>query len=341
MARLTAISGMGRKSAAVFLLEIGGRRLLLDFGAGLEVGERVDLSRVGKVDAILLSHAHVDHAGALDRLAEVGMPPVYASARTLAQVPEHVRPARCEVLCEAGRGEVAGVPVTTGRAGHAPGGIWMHFETERGGFLYTGDFSTEGPLLACDRFPRATSLLADASYGDRDEPLGEQIAALARAAEAGAVLPCPSSGRGPEMVEALRQAGLTVHACARIAAETAELGRPAPAVVDAATARPDQVIVATGSNAEEGLPAALREKGGFRFIFSSHVPRTSPAHAMIGAGRARWMGWNVHPRLSDLMASIEVTGARQVLPAFLDLAGAPRLVSKLGDRLIRNPQVEV
>ncbi|WP_375796897.1 MBL fold metallo-hydrolase [Alloyangia mangrovi] len=39
-------------------------------GGGLEVGERPDLSQAGRIDAVLLSHAHVDHVGALDRLAE-------------------------------------------------------------------------------------------------------------------------------------------------------------------------------------------------------------------------------------------------------------------------------
>lgn len=329
MARLTAISGLGRKAAAIFLLETRGRRVLLDLGAGLERDERPDLSAVGMVDAVILSHAHVDHAGALDRLPEIGGPSVHASAETLRQLGLPVR----DALPENGVAQVAGLTVGTGRAGHAPGGIWIHFpDVGAGGFLYTGDFSLEARLLRFDPFPQAATVLADASYGDRDEPLRAQVTALARLARGGAVLPCPTHGRGPDMVAALAGQGLWVHACARIAAECARMGLGVP-VVDADTARPDQAIVAAGPNAEEGLPAALLHRPGFRFVFSSHVPLTSPAHAALAEGRARWMGWNVHPRLSDLIALRAATGADRIIPAFIDLAQAPRLVAALGPAL--------
>ena len=167
MARLTTISGIGSKSAAIFLLEIEGHRLLLDMGSGLEVGEHPDLSDVGQVDAVLLSHVHVDHVGALDRLDEIGNPPVYATAETWRCMPEQLRPAQRYPLTERGHAQVLGVSVETGTAGHAPGGIWMRFDTPKGGFLYTGDFSTEAKLLACDPFPKTASVLVDASYGDR------------------------------------------------------------------------------------------------------------------------------------------------------------------------------
>ena len=341
MARLTAISGLGRKSAAVFLLEIEGRRLLLDLGDGLEKGERPDLAGAGRIDAVLLSHGHVDHVGALDRLDEIGMPAVFASEETLARLPAGFRPPDSRRLAERGQTDVLGLTVTTGRAGHAPGGIWIRFDTERGGFLYTGDFSMEGPLLACDPFPKTATVLADASYGDRDAALTDQIGLLAHAARGGAVLPCPSNGRGAEMVTALSRLGLAVHACERVAEETERLTGKAPPAANAETARPDQVIVASGSNAENGLPAALCIREDFRFIFSSHVPKTSPAHAMIAEGRALWMGWNVHPRLRDVIALAQDTQAERILPAFVDLATAPRLVAALGDRLVRESEADV
>ncbi|MBU2961251.1 MBL fold metallo-hydrolase [Citreicella sp. C3M06] len=337
-ARLTALSGMGRKSAAVFLLELEGRRLLLDLGDGLEAGERPDLSGAGRIDAVILSHAHEDHAGGLDRLPEIGSPPVFASAETLRQLGQRLPAAHA--LPEQGEAEVLGLPLLLGRSGHAPGGIWMRLPT-RGGLLYTGDFSVEAPLLPCDPFPRAEVVIADASYGDRDEALRGQIDALASLCADGAILPCPPHGRGADMVTALSARGLSVKTCAEVADDCARLTGTRPDTVSPATASPRDIIIATGPNAERGLPAALRNTPGFRFVFSSHVPRSSPAWAMIDSGRAQWSGWNVHPRLRDILSLAEQTGARRILPAFVDLAQAPRLSQALGARLCQDSSLEV
>ncbi|MBL3569515.1 MBL fold metallo-hydrolase [Rhodovulum visakhapatnamense] len=168
MARLTAISGLGRKSAAIFLIEMSGRRVLFDLGDGLEPGDRPDLTGIGRVDAVVLSHAHEDHAGALDRLDEVGDPPVLATARTLGFLPERLRAGRARVLPERGRVDLMGLDLTLGRAGHAPGGVWLHVATPAGGLLYTGDICPEAPRLPVDPLPEAATLVLDASYGDRE-----------------------------------------------------------------------------------------------------------------------------------------------------------------------------
>ena len=55
MARLTVISGLNRKSAAIFLVEAAGKRVLFDFGDGLDKDEHPDINAIGAVDAIFLS----------------------------------------------------------------------------------------------------------------------------------------------------------------------------------------------------------------------------------------------------------------------------------------------
>lgn len=341
MARLTAISGFGRKSAAAFLLELDASRILLDIGGGLEVGENIDLAGVGEVDAIVLSHAHVDHVGALGRAGEIGNPPIYATARTLAALPAELLPETTVTLPEEGQAHVAGLPVTLGRTGHSPGGIWIRFDTDAGGVLYSGDFCFESDFLPADPFVAAATLVLDASYGDRDERLEDQIADLARHALSGAVLPCPPMGRGPEMYLRLEQLGLPVHACPTIAAEIeAHCGRPARRV-DAETADIGQVIVADGPDATEGLAAQLAGRPGFRFIFSGHVPETSPAQRMLQAGQATWSGWNVHPRRSDILDLVGRLQPKQVMPAFTNLAKAPLLAQGLGQRLVTTQSIEV
>ncbi|MBA3325648.1 MAG: MBL fold metallo-hydrolase, partial [Rhodobacteraceae bacterium] len=61
-------------------MELLGRRLVLgSLGEWPGCGARPDLSRVGRGDAVLISHLHPDHAGALDLLVDQGDPPVFAS----------------------------------------------------------------------------------------------------------------------------------------------------------------------------------------------------------------------------------------------------------------------
>src|SRR5215213_5129060 len=71
------------------LLEINGHRLLLD--CGLYQGRREDTYQRNlnfaydphKVDAVILSHAHIDHAGNLPNLVQDGYEgPIYATAAT-------------------------------------------------------------------------------------------------------------------------------------------------------------------------------------------------------------------------------------------------------------------
>src|ERR1700758_3130178 len=85
-ARLIAVSGLGPKEPAAFVIEANGRRLLLDFGEGSEAGRLPDFETIGRVDAIVLSHGHKDHVGALGFRDRIGTPPVYATAPVLARL---------------------------------------------------------------------------------------------------------------------------------------------------------------------------------------------------------------------------------------------------------------
>ncbi|TPW27652.1 MBL fold metallo-hydrolase [Martelella alba] len=341
MARLTVISGLNRKSAAVFLVESDGQRILLDCGDGLEPGEHPDLAGLGRIDAVLLSHAHIDHAGSLLRLGEIGNPPVFATQRTFGFLPEAFRPARMIEIPEAGTFRLGDLHLATGACGHAPGGVWFHLPTESGGFVYSGDISLESPGMPFDMPPPAATLLIDASYGDRDTSLSEQIDDIAAAARSGAVLCCPAAGRGADMALAMERCGLDVVLDAVVADEfLAATGRNLPST-DAKRARPDQVIIATASNAESGLSGQLLARGGFHFIFSSHVPKASPAFALIADKAARWMAWNVHPRRRDILKLADHCGAKTVLPAFVDMREAPVLSAALGPRLKLERETEI
>lgn len=330
MASLTVISGVGGKLPAAFLLEIEGYRLLWDLGAGPEPGVRPAIAAIGQVDALCLTHSHVDHAAALDSWADIGSPPVYASDLTWQQLGE------CDVPQQARRilplhGQCALGPLNlfTGRSGHSPGSIWFHLPVA-GGITYMGDWSRESLLLPFDCPPRARLLITDGSYGDRNQRLAQQIDALAQAARPGAVITAPLHGRGPEMALQLSARGLPVVMCPQVREEVAQLlalnSLPAAATLALASLlriatpacwQPDAVIVAADAVADSGLAAQLSHLPDFRLIFSSHVAAGTRAAEMLQTGAARWLPWNVHPPLDDQLTLIRQTAAQQVIPAFV------------------------
>jgi hypothetical protein len=53
-------------------------------------------------------------------------------------------------------------------------------------------------------------------------------------------------------------------------------------------------------------------------LFTGYVNPTTPADLLVKSGRAQFMRWNVHPRLSDTVALVRATQANTVIPTFCD-----------------------
>lgn len=337
-ARLTPISGIGGKGPACFLLEAAGRRLLLDVGVGPDIGHKPNLDGLGRVDAVLLSHAHGDHAGGLNLLAQVGDPPVYATAIVAAQVAAPGgRPLRPLPL--RGRADVLGVTVTTGRNGHSPGGVWLHLGVGDG-LLYAGDTCMESEIYAFDDPPPAATAIIDASDGFDDESQAVRRKSL-RAVLAGrkVLLPVPATGRGPEIAlfafdEMAQPPALCDDlrgAVAKMAGPWREALRPGAArrlgrLLSAARPigeEPEGVVIAANANANHGASARLLPLWGGRddvqVVLTGYVPRGTPARAAEECGRAAVLRWNVHPRFSDNVGLLRGLGARSVVPAFVEI----------------------
>ncbi|MDW8369647.1 MAG: MBL fold metallo-hydrolase [Geminicoccaceae bacterium] len=340
MGRVTVLSGLFAKGPAAVLVETGRARLLLDLGRGPEPGAEVPLEGVGRVDALLLSHGHVDHAGALDRLAAIGDPPVWATAdlRALRPLPPG------GTLPLAGAVEIAGVRVRTGRAGHAPGGVWLHLGVGEG-LLYTGDLFDRSPVWVLDPPPVAGTLLLDASYGLDPTPLEERRRALLDALDRPRILlPAPADGRGPELFLAIAEAsGRPPVLCPRTRALLtrilAEAGaslrdgvaeRLAAALATAASwsEDPEGVLIAHGAKLDEGPAASLARRwagrSDARIVLTGHVPRGCPARELLERGAAIQRRWPVHPDRVTVESVVAAVRPKRLVPLF-DPAPDPRL----------------
>lgn len=327
-----ALSGAGGKGPACFLIETADTRLLFDLGYGPQPGLWPDLTGVGRVDAIVLSHAHADHAGALTLAAQVGSPPVFATRAVLAQL---ATPLATHELPLHGTATVCGITVTTGRNGHAPGGVWL-YAAIGDGILYTGDYSTESLLYGYDAPPPAATVILDASYGVYDEPLAHCMSKLAPHVGGNCLLPVPVMGRGAEMALHLASTGEPP----RLGHDLRQGLRTLSGDPDSYGVRPERVASLTrlaelapgpdegrgvlltspadGSRGEAAGLVARWAQGDDAIVFTGYLPPGTPAQQLTDSQRALYIRWNVHPRLSDNAALVRDVGARNVLPAFGD-----------------------
>ena len=332
---LRLISGVGKKGPACFAVEAHGKRLVLDLGEGPPPGLLPDITLAAPADALILSHGHKDHVGGLSLLAKLGNPPVYATEIAARSLPGELR---TRTLPLRGTTEVLGIALETGRDGHAPGGVWLHFDVGDG-FLYTGDYSTESALYGFDPPTRAAATtLIDCSYGNYDRALAACWSELAAHLGKGPLLlPVPANGRGPEialelmrhgfndifvddaMQNALRQLGEDASISLRtgLADEIrglAEVTRP----IEAARGL---MLAASADGASGATARLLPEFEGSRdigILFTGYINPNTPAERLVHTGRAQRMRWNVHPRLSDTLALARTVRARTIIPAFCD-----------------------
>ena len=316
------LSGLGAKGPAAIVVAAQGKRLLLDAGGVLHPDDAITWANNLNVDAVLISHDHIDHIGGVAELAE--NVPLYCTPLVAKALP-HNRP--WHPLPERGTLEVEGIIVTTGQAGHSLGGVWLHLAVE-GGVYYSGDACFESQLLPFDTPPKAAIALLDASYGSYDQPQAHCVQAISEHLYQPLAFPVPETGRALEMALWLakeadrRQLTLAIDPVIRdnlaaLLALPATLRRPGldPSIRSLLARQnacpPTLQLMCDRSDTPEQWP-------DHHLLHTGYL--TPDRRAELAAGQISWQRWNVHLRASHLVALADQLGATQVVPLFTQLA---------------------
>lgn len=239
--RITFLGAAGTVTGSRFLVETDRARVLVDCGlfqGGRALRERNwrRLKTGGPLDAVVLTHGHLDHCGYLPRLAREGYRgPVHCTVPSADLVPillrdaawleeedarrrlEHgedaaplftVEDAEDAVALLRGHPNDAAFPIAPGvtcrfvRSGHILGSACVELDLDGFLLVVTGDLGRYGAPLMRDPEPvrRADALVIESTYGDRDHPdtlPADEIARVVRlAVESRGVLLMPAFAVG-------------------------------------------------------------------------------------------------------------------------------------------------
>jgi metallo-beta-lactamase family protein len=223
--RLSFLGATGTVTGSRYLLEHGERRVLVDCGLfqGLKQlrlrNWEAPPFEPTAIDAVVLTHAHLDHSGYLPRLVELGFRgPIHAtgatrdlcglilpdSARLLEEEAAYAnrhgfskhRPAlplytEAAAMATLERFEhhafdrdfepVPGVRFALRRAGHLLGAASARVEWSGGSLLLSGDLGRDDDLVSLQpALPEAAdTVVMESTYGDRVRGPGDALAAIA------------------------------------------------------------------------------------------------------------------------------------------------------------------
>ncbi|MFL6626564.1 MAG: MBL fold metallo-hydrolase RNA specificity domain-containing protein [Vitreoscilla sp.] len=223
--KLTFLGANGTVTGSRYLVEFGGRRVLIDCGLfqGLKQLRLRNWAPLpvdpSTIDAVVLTHAHIDHSGYLPRLVEEGFRGVVHATQATTELcalllPDsgHLQEEEAAFANRHGTSRhapalplyteaqaraclpkfrshdfgasfepVPGVFVRFHAAGHILGAASVHLVTEAGSVLFSGDLGRSDDLLM--KPPAAPTsadvVLVESTYGNRLHERSDTLAALA------------------------------------------------------------------------------------------------------------------------------------------------------------------
>lgn len=245
--RITALGGFQEVGRSAMLVQTRESSVLLDCGINpgstrpFEAFPRLDnpAFAMESLDAVVVSHAHLDHCGLIPFLYKYGYDgPIYCSAPTsnlmtllqldyldvankqgvtpyydqkdVREAVLHTMPLRFGVVTDI----APDVRLTLHNAGHILGSAMVHLHVGEGlhNIVYTGDYKFSRTMLlegATAEFPRVETVITESTYGGPDDIMPSRIEAEERLASIvnqtlerrGKVLiPVPAVGRAQEIM---------------------------------------------------------------------------------------------------------------------------------------------
>lgn len=364
--RVVLHGGFGEKGRTCVAVESHGYRLLLD--AGIKTSARgtaayypaIEAGVLAETDAIVITHGHEDHAGALGWCLANGFRGRVLMTRETERdaalclahyaEPAHAALARDATIERLPIGDPAlrlgPFTLATGRSGHVAGGVWCVVDDGHRRFLYCGDVVPASPVFPMDRVPRCDAAALDASYGDDElsaASRARQVRDWVRGQANGCVLPTPLFGRSAELL-AIVPGALAVAPGMREALATQIedrswlvpgieilLARRLAEAVDwfPGAPFPRGALVCHDAMGLAGPSVAIlaaASAAGHPVLFTGHLPAGSPGARMATEGRAHWIRLPTHPTLAENVGIARECGAATLVghscePAILaDLA---------------------
>ncbi len=245
--RVTALGAAQEVGRSAFLLQTRESNVLLDCGVNpgssrpFEAFPRLDNPsfELESLDAVVISHAHLDHCGLVPFLFKYGYDgPVYCSAptsnmMTLLQLDYldvagkqgstpfydqkdvrecvlHTLPLRYGVVTDI----APDVRLTLHNAGHILGSSMVHLHIGEGlhNLVYTGDYKFSRTMLleaATTEFPRVETVITESTYGGPDDVMPSRVEAEERLTrivnetlerKGKVLIPVPAVGRAQEIM---------------------------------------------------------------------------------------------------------------------------------------------